>query len=148
LASAGIAVAVAAPSGQFTLHDWYDAHLRQGHFDQHGMIAYLEEQLKDGPRQGFRLSRAIGHMGWALEDRPGVEDLVEYEAQLNDILPRDNDSIICVYDLAKFGGAVVVDMLRTHPMVIIGGLLQENAFFVPPDEFLRQLRARRATRIT
>ena len=76
LASAGIDVAVAAPSGQFTLHDWYDAHLRQGHFDQHGMIAYLEEQLKDGPRQGFRLSRAIGHMEWALEDRPGVEDLV------------------------------------------------------------------------
>jgi hypothetical protein len=53
-----------------------------------------------------------------------------------------------VYDLAKFGGAVVVDMLRTHPMVIIGSLLQENPFFVPPDEFLRQLRARRAPRTT
>jgi hypothetical protein len=112
------------------------------------MIAYLEEQLKDGPRQGFRLSRAIGHMEWALEDRPGVEDLVEYEARLNYILPRYNDPIICVYDLAKFGGAVVVDMLRTHPMVIIGGLLQENPFFVPPDEFLRQLRERRAPRTT
>ena len=36
LASAGIAVAVAAPSGQFTLHDWYEAHLRQGHFDHTG----------------------------------------------------------------------------------------------------------------
>jgi len=95
-----------------------------------------------------RLSRAIGHMEWGLEDRPGVEDLVEYEVRLNYILPQYNDPIICVYDLAKFGGAVVVDMLRTHPMVIIGGLLQENPFFVPPDEFLRQLRARRATRTT
>ncbi len=28
-------------------------------------------------------------------------------------------------------------------MVIIGGILQENPFFVPPDEFLRELRARR-----
>ncbi len=27
-------------------------------------------------------------------------------------------------------------------MVIIGGILQENPFFVPPDEFLRELRAR------
>jgi hypothetical protein len=75
LASAGIDVAVAAPSGQLTLHDWYDAHLRQGHFDQHGMIAYLEAQLQDGPRQGFRLSRAIGHMEWALEDRAGCRGL-------------------------------------------------------------------------
>lgn len=44
-------------------------------------------------------------------------------------------------------GAVVVDIMRTHPMVIIGGILQENPFFVPPDEFPRELRERRATRV-
>lgn len=27
-------------------------------------------------------------------------------------------------------------------MVIIAGILQENPFFVPPDEFLRELRER------
>jgi hypothetical protein len=27
-------------------------------------------------------------------------------------------------------------------MVIVGGILQENPFFVPPDEFLRELRQR------
>jgi len=27
-------------------------------------------------------------------------------------------------------------------MIIIGGLLQENPFFVSPDAFLRELRAR------
>ena len=35
-----------------------------------------------------------------------------------------------------------MDVLRTHPMVIIGGALQQNPFFVPPDEFLRELRER------
>ena len=39
-----------------------------------------------------------------------------------------------------------MDILRTHPMVIIGGILQENAFFVPPDEFLEELRERKARR--
>jgi len=29
-------------------------------------------------------------------------------------------------------------------MIIIRGILQENPFFVPPDEFLRELRERRA----
>ena len=33
--------------------------------------------------------------------------------------------------------------MRTHPMVVVGGVLQQNPFFVPPDEFLRELRARR-----
>jgi hypothetical protein len=31
-------------------------------------------------------------------------------------------------------------------MIIIGGILQENPFFVPPDEFLRELRERHTTR--
>lgn len=38
--------------------------------------------------------------------------------------------------------------MRTHPMIIIGGILQENPFFVPPDEFLRELRRRRTPRNT
>ena len=33
-------------------------------------------------------------------------------------------------------------------MIIIGGVLQENPFFVPPDEFLRELRERRAAENT
>jgi hypothetical protein len=49
-----------------------------------------------------------------------------------------------VYDLAKFGGDTVVDIIRTHPMIIIGGMLQQNPFFVPPEQFLRELCERRA----
>jgi hypothetical protein len=33
--------------------------------------------------------------------------------------------------------------MRTHPMVVIGGILQQNPFFVPPEEFLRERRERR-----
>jgi hypothetical protein len=36
-----------------------------------------------------------------------------------------------------------MDIMRTHPMVIIGGFLQENPFFVPPEEMLAELRRRR-----
>jgi hypothetical protein len=37
-----------------------------------------------------------------------------------------------------------MDALRTHPVVIIGGLLQENPFFVPPDQLLLEIRERRS----
>jgi hypothetical protein len=126
------------------LYGWNDAHIDpNGHFEQHRMLALIEEELRTGAMRGFRVSRSIGNMEWALEDPPGVDDLVEYEARLNYILPRYEDPVICVYDIAKFNGAIIVDILRTHPMVVIGGTLQENPFFVPPDEFLRQLRERR-----
>jgi hypothetical protein len=35
---------------------------------------------------------------------------------------------------------------RTHPMVILGGVLQVNLFFVPPDQYLHELRKRRMAR--
>jgi hypothetical protein len=38
----------------------------------------------------------------------------------------------------------VMDIMRTHPMVIIGGILQENPFYLPPDEMLKELKARAA----
>ena len=144
LESAGIDVATAEQSGQFELRNWADAYLRDGHFDQDKMIALIQEVLEGARQQGFPLTRFSAHMEWALEDRPGVDDLVEYETRVNYIWHQYKDPVICVYDLAKFGGEVVVDIMRTHPMIIIGGVLQENPFFVPPDEFLRQLRERRA----
>jgi hypothetical protein len=139
---AGIATAAAQQRGQFELRNWADAYLRDGHFDQNRMLALIQGALESGHQQGFPLTRLVAHMEWALEDRPGVDDLVEYETRLNHLLPRYDDPVICEYDLATFGADVVVDILRTHPMIIIGGILQENPFFVPPDAFLRELRAR------
>src|SRR5947208_230726 len=74
----------------------------------------------------------------------GVDELVEYETRLNYILPKYDDPVICTYDLSKFGSSVAMDIMRTHPVVIVGGLLQENPFFVPPDQFLLEIRERRA----
>jgi hypothetical protein len=85
-------------------------------------------------------------MEWALVALPGVDDLIEYEVRVNYLIPKYEDVVICTYDLTKFGASVVMDALRTHPAVIIGGLLQENPFFVPPDQLLLEIRDRRSVR--
>ena len=147
LGSAGIDVEAAEQQGQFELRNWEDAYLRDGRFDQDRMLALLQEVVETGRQQGFALTRMVAHMEWALEERPRVDDLVEYETRVNYMWPRYRDAVICVYDLAKFGGHIVMDILRTHPMVLIGGMIQENPFFQPPDEFLGELRERRATHV-
>jgi hypothetical protein len=50
--------------------------------------------LDGGKQQGYSLTRLVAHMEWALEDYPGVDDLVEYETRLNYILPRYKDPLI------------------------------------------------------
>jgi hypothetical protein len=93
LESAGIDVTTAQKSGQFELRNWSDAYLQDGHFDQDRMLALLQAILEGGRKQGFPLTRLVAHMEWALEDRPGVDDLLEYEGRLNYLLPRYPDPV-------------------------------------------------------
>jgi hypothetical protein len=65
---------------------------------------------------------------------------------VNDLWSRHEDPVICTYHLGQFRGDEVIDIMRTHPMVIIGGILQQNPFYIPPDEFLQEFRQRRARR--
>lgn len=143
LCLAGIDVAAAQQDGQLELREWAQAHLQGGFFDQDKTLALIDEIQRQAKEQGFPRIRFVTHMEWALEDRPGVDGLLKYEASAN-LVPFE-DPVVCAYDLAKFGGDVVVDIMRTHPLIIIGGILQENPFFVPPEEFLRELRERRGS---
>lgn len=93
LAKAGIRVAEVEAKGQLEIHPWENAYLREGHFDQNKMLALIEEVLQGGKTQGYPLTRLVANMEWALEDRPGVNDIVEYETRLNFILPRYDDAV-------------------------------------------------------
>jgi len=139
LADDGINVEKAEGDGQLEIRAWEEAYLRGARFDQNAMLELIEEVLKEGRAKGYRMTKLWANMEWAVEDLPGVHQIVEYETRLNKFLPKYDDIVVCTYDLNKFTAPVVMDIMRTHPQVLIGGMLQENPFYVPPDEFLREL---------
>jgi MEDS: MEthanogen/methylotroph, DcmR Sensory domain len=141
ISALGIDVAAAERSGQLEVRRWENAHLRDGCFDQYAMLALVEDVLGRGKQQ-FGLTRFWANMEWSLEDFPGVDDIIEYESRLNYVTSRFDDVVICTYDLNRFSASVVMDILRTHPQVIVGGILQENPFYVLPEQFLQELRDR------
>ncbi len=143
LADAGIDTRAAQKSGQFELLTNSEAYLRHGRFDQDRMLDVFEQLASGNAKGGFPLSRICCRMDWAIEG-PYINDLIEFESRVNDVWSHHDDAVICTYRLSKFGGDTVIDIMRTHPMVIIGGILHQNPFFVPPQEFLGELRGRRA----
>jgi hypothetical protein len=142
LTELGIDVAGSENTGQLEVRGWEDAHLRPGWFDQHAMLSLVDEVLADTKRRGFPFTRWVANMGWALGDWRGVSDLVEYCTRLNEVVPKHEATIVCTYDLARFSASSVIDVLRSHPVAIIGGIVHENPFFVPPEELLQELRER------
>jgi hypothetical protein len=146
LADAGVNVQEAMGTGQLEVQPWQESTLRGGRFDLDAWLTSFEQLLQSGPAAGYAQTNFMGHMEWALVDLPGVGDLIEYETRVNYVIPKYEGPVICTYDLTKFGASVVMDALRTHPAVIIGGLLQENPFFVPPDQLLHEIRERQSVR--
>jgi hypothetical protein len=142
LEQAGIDVAEAERKGQLEVLSWDNAYLKDGYFDQDRQIALIEGQLAAGRTRGFELTRLVAKMQWALENLPGVNQIVEYEARLNQALQKYDDVVCCTYDVTRFSASVILDILRIHPLVLIGEVIHRNAFFTPPDQFLRELSAR------
>jgi hypothetical protein len=142
LEAAGIDVADVQRTEQMEIRHWEEAYLVDGYFDCQRQLSVIDAVLDKGRMKGFPRTRVMGGADWALLDRPGVHGLIEYECRLNDLLVDYDDPVCCIYDLSKFSAALIVDAMRVHPAVIVGGIYQENPFYVPPAEFLRELRER------
>jgi MEDS: MEthanogen/methylotroph, DcmR Sensory domain len=150
LASAGIKLDAAFQSDQLELLDWSSTHLRESKFDQHKTSSRYRHMMADATQKGFPLTRFVTDMGWALEAELEANALLEYESTANYEWMHEAGTVhpvICTYDLRLFTADIIVDVMRTHPMVMIGGVLRENPFFVPPGEFLEQLRGRKPSKV-
>lgn len=148
MTQAGANVERAEASGQLSVLPWAEAYLKDGYFDLDRMLGMLDAAVKDRKARGFPLMRAMADMDWALLGAPGTEQLLEYESRANYLTQQLKDCFLCFYDIGKFPASTVVDVMRTHPAVIIGGVYHENPYYVPPQtllqEFVTRGKAKRA----
>lgn len=135
----GLDVCACQQSGQFQIFGWEDTYLRDGAFDQEKMLAAVQAVIDAARQEGYERTRIMGNMGWALEDHPGSEQLIEYEIRVNEVLAREKQPAVCVYDLNKLEGGMMMDILRAHPLTLVGGVVHRNPFFTPPEQYLREL---------
>ena len=149
----------AVPEGCHILF-FYDSHgekkrtmarfLQQGQ-EEDEKVPYLvndvspDEMRKELCELGVDASgaRGAGEMSWAAEEgRAKMEELLADEARLNEILVENPLTTICQYDVRRFSGQVIIDLLCVHPMAIVRGQLVKNGYYVPAREFLHTLETR------
>jgi hypothetical protein len=99
-----------------------------------GLNAYFTESQKKGKKN----IRATAEMVWALQAIPGIEHLMAYESRLNYFIPGKPWISVCLYNITKFSGSMIINVLRTHPYTISGGVITQNPYFQNPDEWLRK----------
>jgi hypothetical protein len=65
---------------------------------------------------------------------PFINDFMSYEVQATRYARAYPQVAVCLYDLEKFRGNVIIPALKVHPKVFFGGMLLENPYYVDPDE--------------
>ncbi|HWD71626.1 MAG TPA: MEDS domain-containing protein [Actinomycetota bacterium] len=115
-----------------------ETYLRKRPFTMEGILDFWRTTVSVAAAEGsYAFSRVTGEMPWELHDLPDErEEFFRYEAELNRFAPRYPQAIICLYDLSHFGGGILLDLLRTHPKLVVSGQLVENPYYLPPDQYL------------
>lgn len=132
----GVDTARALEAGSLSVITKKEAYLKQGYFDPDWMIRFLKEAADAAKAEGYAGLRVTGEMTWVLGKDPGSDRLIEYEARLNYFFPENDALAICQYNIGRFSPQIIMDVIRTHPLVIYRGQVCRNLYYVSPDERL------------
>ena len=144
LESAGIPTADAIRREQLKVVASEASYLKDGIFAVERMCGMLEDVILSAERSEFKHVRTLGDMEWVLQGCPGTDDLIMYEARVNQIAPNYDCTLLCAYNINKFSGRVIADVLATHSHVLMGGQIYENPHYVEPLVYLKKLALRQA----
>ena len=112
---------------------------RSGRFSANETIGFWKVAVSEAMYDSrFEMVRAIDT--WCQSDVVvDPEEHLLLESEMNRILPLYKQVVLCLYDLEQFGGALIFNLLRTHPMLLLGGLLLENPYYQTPDEVMAEI---------
>ena len=121
---------------QFRLFQSKELYHPKGFFSPVDMLKAHDDIWDENINNRKKNVRGTAEMGWALEKISGVEHLMAYESLLNTFIWGKDWISICLYDVNRFPGALIMKVLQVHPFVITGGGIFENPYFIQPRKWL------------
>ena len=136
LDSHGISYNEVRSTGALTLAGTLEIYFQNNRFDPERMLDFLSKFHEDSVTQGYSAARIIGEMTQEIQHLQGGSRLLEYESKVSLLLREHPVTTVCQYDARSFDGAMIMDILKVHPLMVIRGSVVHNPFFITPEEFL------------
>jgi DNA-binding CsgD family transcriptional regulator len=141
-APADVDVAACLASRQLELYAAADSLLRTGRFSPDDAIRFWDEgDLAALDAGGYRFVRNAGDTAGAVEMADVLGELTTYEVELDRFVAERTQAFLCLYDVDFFGGAAILELLRTHPKMLLGDEVVVNPYYLLPDDHIAGHRA-------
>jgi hypothetical protein len=118
--------------GQLTVLGAGDPQFSPDYFSVPAMLTFWSDVIAEAHDRGYDFSRLAAEARWWSPQLPGSDALVEYEISLNAYAERRPAAILCVYDFEEYGW-MLVDLVKTHPRVLIDDVEFTNQYPIGPD---------------
>jgi len=141
---AEIVAALGAPAGdssaagikQLDVMRATDTYLRSGTFSAAEAIAVWKAAISEVMYLG-RFARVRAVESWSLRDVvPDMQELLRLEREMANFLALYPQVILCLYDIERFGGEIISDVIKLHSKVLVRGMIVENPLHLTPEEML------------
>ncbi|MFC1490078.1 MEDS domain-containing protein [Candidatus Latescibacterota bacterium] len=83
--------------------------------------------------------RTTAEMIWVLDKNLDKTKHMAYESLLNYFIPGKSWISICMYNINRFDGKTIMQVLQTHPYTISKGcMITKNPYYIHPDVWLAE----------
>jgi hypothetical protein len=77
-------------------------------------------------------------MGWLAQDVATPEQLLKYEAASDAVFTFQTRPIVALlqYNYAELPGELVVELLKLHPIAVVGRFIKRNPYYVNAEDYM------------
>ena len=132
----------AIESGQLLLYEEREDFLANGNrFDPYYLLSSHQTFIAQALREGWQAVRISIDMTWLSKDIATPEQILKYEAASDAVFTFQNAPIIALmhYDHSKLLPSLVVEMLKLHPIAVVGKYIKRNPYYLNSEQYMLKI---------
>ncbi len=129
-------------AGQLVLYEEREMILANGNrFDPYALLSSHQTFIAQALREGWKAVRISIDMTWLTKNIASPEQILKYEAASDAVFTFQNAPIIALmhYDYGKLQPNLVVEMLKLHPISVVGKYIRRNPYYLNSEQYMLKI---------
>lgn len=129
-------------TGQLVLYGEREVFLANGNrFDPYFLLSSHQTFIAQALREGWQAVRISIDMTWLTRNIATPEQILKYEAASDAVFTFQNAPIIALmhYDYGKLQPNLVVEMLKLHPISVVGKYIRRNPYYLNSEQYMLKI---------
>jgi len=127
--------------GQLVLIDKREEFFQNKRFDPYFVLSHHQSFISKALKEGWSAARGALDMSWVTEGSATPSQVLKYEAAADAVFTFQNSPVVIIvqYNYGKLAGEIVVELLKLHPLAVVGKYIKRNPYYVDSEEYFMRI---------